>query len=105
MNAPTATAAFAALADGTRWNILVRLGREPASASALARELPVSRQAIVKHLEVLAGAGLVESRRCGREVVHVAVGERLSSLGRDLERIGRAWDDRLTAFKETVEEH
>lgn len=104
MNAPTSTA-FAALADGTRWNVLVRLGREPASASALARELPVSRQAIVKHLEVLAGAGLVVSRRRGREVVHVAVGERLSSLGRDLERIGRGWDDRLTALKEEAEEH
>lgn len=103
MNAPTT--AFAALADDTRWNVLVRLGQEPASASTLARELPVSRQAIVKHLEVLAGAGLVVSRRRGREVVHVAVGERLSSLGRDLERIGRGWDDRLTALKETAEEH
>lgn len=104
MNAPTATA-FAALADGTRWNVLVRLGREPASASALARELPVSRQAIVKHLEVLAGAGLVVSRRRGREVVHVAVGERLSALGRDLEQIGRGWENRLTALKEAAEEH
>jgi len=103
VNAPTT--AFAALADDTRWNVLVRLGQEPASASTLARELPVSRQAIVKHLEVLAGAGLVVSRRRGREVVHVAVGERLSSLGRDLERIGRGWDDRLTALKETAEEH
>ena len=103
MNAPTT--AFAALADDTRWNVLVRLGQEPASASTLARELPVSRQAIVKHLEVLAGAGLVVSRRRGREVVHVAVGERLSSLGRNLERIGRGWDDRLTALKETAEEH
>ena len=103
MNAPTT--AFAALADDTRWNVLVRLGQEPASASTLARELPVSRQSIVKHLEVLAGAGLVVSRRRGREVVHVAVGERLSSLGRDLERIGRGWDDRLTALKETAEEH
>ena len=50
------TAMFAALADDTRWAILTRLGEAPASASALARELPVSRQAIVKHLEVLRGA-------------------------------------------------
>ncbi|GHD26629.1 ArsR/SmtB family transcription factor [Nocardiopsis kunsanensis] len=103
MNTPTTTA-LAALADGTRWEVLARLGREPASASALARELPVSRQAIVKHLEVLVGAGLVVSRRRGREVVHVAVGERLSSLGRDLERIGRGWNDRLAAFEETAGE-
>ncbi|MBE2998534.1 winged helix-turn-helix transcriptional regulator [Nocardiopsis sp. HNM0947] len=103
MSAPP-DAAFAALADGTRWKVLVRIGREPASASALARELPVSRQAIVKHLEVLAGAGLVFSQRRGREVVHVAVGERLSALGRDLDRIGQGWDDRLAALKEEAED-
>ena len=44
---------FAALGDETRWQLLVRLGQGPASASALAREFPVSRQAIVKHIEVL----------------------------------------------------
>ncbi|WP_017612514.1 ArsR/SmtB family transcription factor [Nocardiopsis salina] len=102
MSAPP-DAAFAALADGTRWKVLVRIGREPASASALARELPVSRQAIVKHLEVLAAAGLVFSQRRGREVVHVAVGERLSALGRDLDRIGQGWDDRLAVLKEAAE--
>jgi predicted transcriptional regulator len=41
---------FAALGDDTRWAILARLGEGPASASALAREFPISRQAIVKHL-------------------------------------------------------
>ena len=102
MSAPP-TAAFAALADRTRWDVLVRVGREPASASALAREFPVSRQAIVKHLEVLTGVGLVVSRRRGREVVYAAVGERLSALGRELERIGHGWEGRLAGLKKEAE--
>ena len=97
------TPVFAALGDDTRWAILVRVGEAPASASALARELPISRQAIVKHLEVLAAAGLVESERQGREVVHRALGGRLSDVARRLERIGQAWDQRLARIKQLAE--
>ncbi|MDO9456848.1 metalloregulator ArsR/SmtB family transcription factor [Nocardioides sp.] len=95
---------FAALGDDTRWAVLARLGEGPASASALARELPVSRQAIVKHLEVLVAAGLVESERRGREVVHRALGGRLSDVARELDRIGRTWDARLARIKALAEE-
>jgi len=94
---------FAALADDTRWGILTRLGEAPASASALARELPVSRQAIVKHLEVLRAAGLVEAEQQGRELVHRAIGGRLSDLARDLDRIARSWDRRLAGIKRLAE--
>ena len=97
------TAMFAALADDTRWRILTRLGEAPASASALARELPVSRQAIVKHLEVLRGAGLVEAELVGRELVHRALGGRLSDLARDLDRIAAAWDRRRVDIKRLAE--
>ena len=93
----------AALGDDTRWAILARLGESPASASALAREMPISRQAIVKHLELLSGAGLVESERQGRELVYRALGGRLSDVGRELERIGRAWDARLARIKRLAE--
>jgi DNA-binding transcriptional ArsR family regulator len=95
---------FAALGDDTRWAILTRLGQAPASASALARELPISRQAIVKHLELLSAAGLVESERVGREHVHRALGGRLSDVARELERIGRSWDARLTRIKRLAEQ-
>ncbi len=98
------TPVFAALGDDSRWTILVRLGESPASASALAREMPISRQAIVKHLEVLAAAGLVESERQGRELVHRALGGRLSDVARELERIGRAWDQRLARIKRLAED-
>lgn len=95
---------FAALADDTRWALLQRLGEGPASASALARELPISRQAIVKHVEVLRAAGLVESERQGRELVHRALGGRLSDVARELEQIGTAWEARLATMKRLAEE-
>jgi DNA-binding transcriptional ArsR family regulator len=98
------TPVFAALGDDTRWAILTRLGEAPASASALARELPVSRQAIVKHLELLTATGLVESERRGREVVHRALGGRLSDVARELERIGKGWDARLARIKRLAEQ-
>lgn len=104
MTAATLTPVFAALGDDTRWGILARLGEAPASASALARELPISRQAIVKHLEVLDGAGLVESERRGRELVYRALGGRLNDVARELEKIGRAWEGRLARIKRLAEE-
>ncbi|ORL72204.1 ArsR/SmtB family transcription factor [Prescottella equi] len=94
---------FAALADDTRWDILLRLGRHPASASALARELPVSRQAIAKHLAVLQDVGLVVPERDGREVRFVAVGARLSEATAQLERIASGWDRRLARIKMRAE--
>ena len=103
MSAVTLPDVCAALGDPTRWEILTRLGGEPMSASALARVLPVSRQAIRKHLEVLREAGLVESEQRGREVVHVALGARLGALARELDRIGRSWETRLLRIKELAE--
>ncbi|MEA2686578.1 MAG: hypothetical protein QOE93_1773 [Actinomycetota bacterium] len=62
-------AVFAALADPTRRGLVTRLVRDgPRSATALARDLPMSRQAVVHHLQALADAGLVDARRAGREV-------------------------------------
>lgn len=93
----------AALGDPTRWEILARLGEGAMSASALARVLPVSRQAIGKHLEVLREVGLVESQQRGREVVYLAIGARLGALARELDRIGRSWESRLLRIKELAE--
>ncbi|TFV62480.1 UNVERIFIED_ORG: ArsR family transcriptional regulator [Bacillus sp. AZ43] len=103
MRASDLSTVCAALADPTRWDILARLGEGAQSASALARVFPVSRQAIAKHLEVLREVGLVESEQRGREVVHIAVGARLSALARELDRIGRSWESRLRSIKELAE--
>lgn len=97
-------AVFGILADETRWQILTELGAQDLSASALAGRLPVSRQAIAKHLTALADAGLVESLRVGREIRYRALGGRLSALADELEAIGRRWDRRLAAIKRIAEE-
>lgn len=96
-------AVLSVLADVTRWRILTEIGDADLSASALAARLPVSRQAIAKHLAVLADAGLVESVRAGREIRYRAVGARLSMLASELEVIGRSWDRRLAAIKRIAE--
>jgi DNA-binding transcriptional ArsR family regulator len=96
-------AALAALADETRWNLLVHLGERPSSASALAKRFPISRQAINKHLAVLTEAGLVESRMVGRERCYAPIGARLSELGRYLTDVVQAWDRRLAALKALAE--
>ena len=95
---------FAALADETRWSILTALGEGDASASALANRLPVRRQAIARHLEVLHDVGLVEADRVGRELRYRVLGSQLSATARRLDAIGSAWDQRLAAIKEIAEE-
>jgi DNA-binding transcriptional ArsR family regulator len=94
---------FAALADETRWDILTRLGARELSASALASELPITRQAIAKHLAALAEVGLVEAIPTGREVRYRAIGARLSGLAIELDRIGTEWASRLARIKTIAE--
>jgi DNA-binding transcriptional ArsR family regulator len=96
-------ALLAVLADETRWRILTELGAAEMSASALATRLPVTRQAIAKHLSVLAEAGLVEPVRVGREIRFRALGAQLSALGSQLTVIGQQWDRRLLAIKRIAE--
>jgi DNA-binding transcriptional ArsR family regulator len=95
---------FAALADETRWSILTALGEGDASASALAGRLPVTRQAIARHLAVLQDTGLVEPVRVGREVRYRVLGHQLSATARRLDAIGSAWDRRLATISEIAEE-
>jgi DNA-binding transcriptional ArsR family regulator len=94
---------FAALGDETRWSILVVLGEGELSASALAERLPLTRQAIAKHLAVLNTVGLVESTRVGREIRYRVLGAQLSATARRLESIGADWDRRLAAIKQIAE--
>lgn len=103
MSSDTLISVFAALADETRWSVLTALGEGDASASALAGRLPVSRQAIAKHLSVLQEVGLVEPIRVGREVRFRVIGAELSATAAKLDAIGREWDRRLAAIKEIAE--
>ena len=91
---------FAALSDATRREVLELIGsRGEASATQLARELPVSRQAINKHLASLAGAGLVADRRQGREVLYRITPQPMSEAVSWMTRVGGEWDDRLAALR------
>lgn len=104
MTAPPADEVFAALADPTRWRVLTLLAeRGDGTATTLAGELPVSRPAVIKHLAVLDRAGLVESRRAGREVRFTVRPERLDATARRLADLAAAWDKRLAAIKRLAE--
>lgn len=90
---------FSALADSTRRHVLERLAvGGAASASTLARELPVSRQAIVKHMSVLEDAGLVSRKRNGREIVFNAEAHQLAATARWMQRMAERWDPVVTDF-------
>lgn len=86
-------AVIAALADPTRFAVLERLATGGvASASALAREFPVSRQAIAKHLAALLDAALVRPVRQGRELTYLATPQPLLDTGAWLAARAGAWD-------------
>jgi len=99
MNAPAddlAGAVFAALADPTRRRVLQALAERPGvTASTLAGELPVSRQAIVKHLTALREAGLAERERAGRDAHYRLRPAPLTDAVAWMATTGAQWDDRL----------
>jgi len=95
---------FAALGDETRLDLLARLSAGgPGSITRLSAAAQVSRQAITKHLEVLSGAGLVRSRRRGRERIWELLPRRLADGHAYLDQISRDWDAALSRLKDFVE--
>jgi DNA-binding transcriptional ArsR family regulator len=96
---------FAALGDPTRLRLVARLCRAgPMSIVRLTAGADVSRQAVSKHLNVLAGAGLVRSRRRGRESIWEVEPARLVAARRFLDLMSVWWDDVLGRLKAAVEE-
>jgi DNA-binding transcriptional ArsR family regulator len=96
---------FAALGDETRLRLLSRLSDEgPMSITGLTSGAKVTRQAITKHLRVMEAAGLVRSKRHGRESVWQLEQGRLQEAGHYLELIAKRWDDALGRLRKFVEE-
>jgi len=96
---------FAALGDPTRLRLLARLSSGgPGSITQLSAKADVSRQAITKHLRVLADAGLVRSTRRGRERVWGLEPRRLDDAHAYLERISTQWDAALARLEAFVKE-
>ncbi|MGW2255533.1 ArsR/SmtB family transcription factor [Kitasatospora sp. NPDC001660] len=93
-----------ALADPMRRRILDVLAvRGTATATTLAAELPVSRQAVVKHLALLDRAGLVTGHRSGREVRYVLAPQSLKATAQWMASLAADWDLRLQAIKRLAE--
>jgi DNA-binding transcriptional ArsR family regulator len=91
---------WAAVGEPSRRRLLdLLLARGEATPSALAAELPFTRQAVAKHLAVLDRVGLVEGQRHGREVRYVVRPERLDAAAQSMARVAAQWDDRLQTIK------
>jgi DNA-binding transcriptional ArsR family regulator len=95
---------FAALGDQTRLRLVVRLGRDgPLSISRLSEGTGVTRQAVSKHLRVLASAGLARGSRQGREQLWQLDPSPLAEARRSLELISHRWDQALARLKAALE--
>ena len=102
--AATSAPVFAALGDENRLRLLARLGSgEPMSISRLTAGSGITRQGVTKHLRVLAGAGLVRSRRRGKENLWQLERQRLEEARRSLDLISQQWDVSLAKLKLFVE--
>jgi len=103
-DAAQAAPVFAALGDATRLALMNRLttGR-PHSTAQLALGLPVTRQAVTKHLEVLSHAGLARDFRQGRERLWQPEPKRLDEALLYLDTISKRWDEALSRLKTFVE--
>ena len=97
------TDVFDALGDPTRRHIVESLSQGEATATQLAADLPVTRQAVAKHLTALRDAGLVESRRQGRETLYRVNAGPLDDAAAWIVRVGGEWDARLGRLRSLVE--
>jgi DNA-binding transcriptional ArsR family regulator len=100
VDGPQVGAVFSALADPTRRRLLDEISRQgPRTATELAGGYPITRQAVVKHLNALAGAGLLAGERHGRDVRYRVIGGGLGDAAAWLTEVGERWDRRLAALQ------
>jgi DNA-binding transcriptional ArsR family regulator len=98
-----AGAVFGALADPMRRRLLSEIATHPATATELANELPISRQAVAKHLSSLSEAGLLERERAGRDVRYRVTPQPLSEAVSWMAEVGGQWDVRLARLARALE--
>lgn len=97
-------AVLAALADPMRRRLLdVLAAHGETTATVLAADLPVTRQAVVQHLAVLERVALVASHRAGRERRYTVRPDALAATARHLMMVAARWDGRLAAIKRLAE--
>jgi len=94
---------FDALGDPTRRRVITELATlGSASSTELARALPITRQAVSKHLDALAEAGLVSAERSGRAVVYRVTPAPFNDAMSWMTDVGSAWDARLAKLRKQV---
>jgi DNA-binding transcriptional ArsR family regulator len=96
---------FAALADPVRRGLLINLAEHsPRTATQLAKDYPITRQGILKHLTILESAGLVAVHQLGREKRYTLKPEPLGELDQWIDNISAKWDERLLRLKTMLEQ-
>jgi DNA-binding transcriptional ArsR family regulator len=101
----TPASVFAALGDETRLSVLARLcNGVPQSISRLTAGTNLSRQAVTKHLRVLAHARIVRSVRVGRENLFQLEPQPLEDVRNYLDQVSKQWDDALARLKSHIED-
>jgi ArsR family transcriptional regulator, cadmium/lead-responsive transcriptional repressor len=100
---PAVGAVFTALSDPTRRRVVELLSQQPSvTASGLAQELPITRQAIAKHLTTLVDAGLVCAAHEGRETHYRLTPEPLAGAMQWMASAGARWDGRLARLADRL---
>jgi DNA-binding transcriptional ArsR family regulator len=94
---------WSAIGDPTRRRLLDLLVESEQTATTLGQQLPVTRQAVAKHLTVLDRAGLVRSTPAGREKRYRVDDAQLARAAAQLSSVGRTWDARLQRIKRIAE--
>lgn len=90
---------FQAIADPTRRQLLMKLRNKRLSISQLAEGIPMSRNAVVKHLKQLENATLVKTEKKGREKLYILDADGLKEVQNWLEIFDEFWDDKLEALQ------
>jgi DNA-binding transcriptional ArsR family regulator len=100
--ADRAGAVFGALAEPMRRQLLQTIAQHPATATELAGALPITRQAVTKHLNSLSDAGLLERERAGRDIRYRLTPAPLSEAMSWMAQVGGQWDERLNRLSGTL---
>jgi len=95
-----AAAVFGALAEPVRRRLLLTISQQPATAT----ELPISRQAVTKHLSSLSEAGLLERERSGRDIRYRLTPAPLSEAMSWMAEVGGQWDQRLARLERSLDD-
>jgi DNA-binding transcriptional ArsR family regulator len=96
---------FSALSDPTRREVMRFLSeRSAVTATELAERLPISRQAVVKHLAALSEAGLVDASKEGREKRYRLTPGGFADAMSWIADVGAEWDERLKRLRRHLDE-